>query len=89
MGDAIIFGTVWALGMFLMILQLLALVWVIYDVLTKQKRMPDVEKVIWIVLAFIFTILGALVYYILVKREGKYEEKPEEAGASEDSVRVY
>ncbi|ASJ14948.1 PLDc N-terminal domain-containing protein [Thermococcus radiotolerans] len=84
-----IFGAVGVLGTFLMVLQLLALVWVIYDVLTKQKRMPDVEKVIWIVLAFIFTILGALVYYILVKREGKYEEKREEAGASEDSVRVY
>lgn len=89
MGDAVIFGTVWALGMFLMALQLLALVWVIYDVLTKQKRMPDVEKVIWIVLAFLFTILGALVYYLLVKRNGKYEEKPEEAVSSEDSVRVY
>ncbi|WP_226996559.1 PLDc N-terminal domain-containing protein [Thermococcus sp. 5-4] len=84
-----IFGAVGVLGTFLMVLQLLALVWVIYDVLTKQKRMPDVEKVIWIVLAFISTILGALVYYILVKRQGKYEEKPEEAGASEDSVRVY
>ncbi|ASA78696.1 hypothetical protein CDI07_07665 [Thermococcus sp. 5-4] len=89
MGDAMIFGAVGVLGTFLMVLQLLALVWVIYDVLTKQKRMPDVEKVIWIVLAFISTILGALVYYILVKRQGKYEEKPEEAGASEDSVRVY
>jgi cbb3-type cytochrome oxidase subunit 3 len=89
MDDMVFFGAIYALGLILMILQLLALVWVIYDVLTKQKRMPDVEKVIWIVLAFIFTILGALVYYILVKREGKYEEKPEEAGASEDSVRVY
>ncbi|NJE60629.1 PLDc N-terminal domain-containing protein [Thermococcus sp. 21S7] len=78
MGDAVIFGTVWALGMFLMALQLLALVWVIYDVLTKQKRMSDVEKVIWIVLAFLFTILGALVYYLLVKRNGKYEENREE-----------
>lgn len=75
--------------MFLMGLQLLALVWVIYDVLTKQKRMSDVEKVIWIVLAFLFTILGALAYYLLVKRSGKYEEKPEEAVSSEDSVRVY
>ncbi|AEK73576.1 hypothetical protein GQS_08410 [Thermococcus sp. 4557] len=78
MGEMVFFGALYLLGILLMSLQLLALVWVIYDVLTKQKRMPDVEKVIWIVLAFLFTILGALVYYLLVKRNGKYEENREE-----------
>jgi len=88
MNELVMFSAVWVLGMILMALQLLALVWVIYDVLTKQKKMSNLEKILWIVLAFLSTILGALVYYLLVKRTGKYEEKPE-TGTPDDSVRVY
>jgi len=89
MDEMAFFGAIYALGLILMILQLAALVWVIYDVLTKQKKMPDLEKVLWIVVAFLFNILGAIVYYIVVKREHKYEEKPGEEESPEESPQVY
>ena len=89
MDEMTVFGLIYAAGMALMILQLGALVWVVYDVLTKQKKMPDLEKVLWIVVAFLFTIIGALIYYVLIKREHKYEEKPGEEDSSEDTPQVY
>ena len=85
MDEMAFFGLVYAAGMLLMTLQLLALVWVIYDVTTKQTRMSGIEKVLWIVLTFLFTILGALVYYLIVKRGRRYEEG--EVDARE--IRVY
>ncbi|NJE05315.1 hypothetical protein E3E36_04000 [Thermococcus sp. M36] len=72
-----IFFAMWGFGMVLGILGLIAVVWVIYDVLAKQKRMPDVEKIIWILVAFFLNIIGAIIYYIIVKREHKYEEAGE------------
>jgi preprotein translocase subunit SecY len=49
-------------------------VWVIYDVITNQKKMPDVEKLIWVLVALFLNILGAIVYYVIVKANHKYEE---------------
>jgi len=89
MEEMAFFGMVWILGLTLMAVQLIALVWVIYDVLTKQKRMPDVEKVIWVLVAFFTTILGALIYYLLVKREGKYEQELDEHMENPDEPIVY
>ena len=60
------------------IIGLMAVIWVIYDVLTNQKRMPDSEKIVWILVALFLNLIGAVVYYILVKASGKYEETPEE-----------
>ncbi|QDA32089.1 hypothetical protein FH039_11460 [Thermococcus indicus] len=80
MDEMAFFGLVYVAGMLLMVLQLLALVWVIYDVTTKQTKMSGVEKVLWIVLTFLFTILGALVYYLVVKRGRRYEEGEIDAG---------
>ncbi|ACS34585.1 PLD nuclease N-terminal domain-containing protein [Thermococcus gammatolerans] len=67
-------GIVWLLG----ILSLIAVIWVIYDIVTKQKRMPDTEKLIWILVALFLNIIGAIIYYLVVKASGKYEEAPEE-----------
>ncbi len=89
MDEMAFFGLVYGLGLLLMALQLFALVWVIYDVFTKQKKMPDIEKVLWVVLAFLFTVLGALVYYLVIKREGKYEEKPLEPPETPEEPIVY
>ncbi|ASJ06018.1 PLDc N-terminal domain-containing protein [Thermococcus pacificus] len=89
MGEMAFFEIVWILGLTLMVAQLIALVWVIYDVMTKQKKMPDVEKVIWVLVAFFTTILGAIIYYILVKRTGKYEEGPGEHMENPDGPIVY
>jgi prolipoprotein diacylglyceryltransferase len=56
---------------------LIATIWVIYDVLTAQKKMPDIEKLIWVLVAFFLGIIGAVIYYLIVKKSGKYEETEE------------
>lgn len=53
----------------LWIVALLCALWVIVDVLTKQKAMDQTHKVLWIIAAIIFSILTALVYYFVVKRK--------------------
>jgi pilus assembly protein TadC len=66
--------TVLALGIILLgLIGLIAVVWVIYDVLTIQKEMPDIEKLIWVLVALFLGLIGALVYYFIVKRSKKYE----------------
>lgn len=49
----------------LYIVGLVALIWVIYDVLMNQKSMSTGEKVLWIILALLFSILTAIVYYFM------------------------
>lgn len=66
------------------IIGLMAVIWVIYDVLTNQKRMPDSEKIIWVLVALFLNLIGAIVYYILVKASGKYEKTPEERSEGSD-----
>jgi hypothetical protein len=51
------------------LLALIALIWVIYDVLVNQKRMSTGLKIVWIIFAIIFNILTAIVYYFVVKRK--------------------
>ena len=46
---------------------LLCAIWVIYDVLAVQKKMATAQKVIWIVLAILFSILTAIAYYLIKK----------------------
>jgi membrane protein DedA with SNARE-associated domain len=70
-----IFGFFYGLGIVLWLLNLLSIIWVIYDALTKQKKMPDVEKVIWIIVVLFLGIIGAIIYYIVVKASHKYEEQ--------------
>ena len=70
-------GMFWLLG----IIGLIAMVWVIYDIVTKQKRMPDVEKVIWILVVLFLGIIGVIIYYFIVKASHKYEE-PEGVGVN-------
>lgn len=53
---------------------LIAAIWIIYDVLTAQKKMPDIEKLIWVLVAIFLGIIGAVIYYLIVKKSGKYEE---------------
>ena len=54
------------------ILGVLAAIWVIYDVVVNNKRLSDGMKVLWIILALLFSIITAVVYY-LVGRNGKVE----------------
>lgn len=50
---------------------LIAAIWIIVDIFTKQKSMPTLHKVLWIVAAFFFSILTAIVYFFVVKK-GKF-----------------
>lgn len=51
----------------LWILGILAAVWVIYDVLANQRRMSTGMKVVWIILAVLFSIITAIIYYFVYK----------------------
>jgi hypothetical protein len=53
--------TIWGL------LVLLAVIWVIYDVVTQNKSLSTVMKIVWILVALIFGIIGAVVYYFIGK----------------------
>ncbi|NJE25698.1 hypothetical protein E3E22_03485 [Thermococcus sp. MV5] len=53
-----------------LIIGLLATVWVIYDVAKNQKDMRTSKKVLWILVAFLFGVIGAIAYYLIVKRKG-------------------
>jgi len=55
------------LGTILSLLAIVCAVWVIYDVLTNNKRLSTGLKVVWIVCALIFSIITAIVYYLVYK----------------------
>jgi len=48
---------------------LICMGWVIYDVVTSKKRMKDTDKIIWIICAVLFSIITAIVYYLVVKKK--------------------
>jgi len=52
----------------LYVVAVLCAIWVIYDVLTKNKRLSTGLKVLWIVCAILFSIITAIVYYFVYKR---------------------
>jgi len=52
----------------LSIIALICAVWVIYDVFTQNKKLSTGMKVLWIVLAIIFSIIAAIVYYFMYKK---------------------
>lgn len=51
----------------LYIVALICAVWVIYDVWTKQK-MSSGTKLIWTILAIVFSIITAIIYYFMKKK---------------------
>lgn len=55
-------GTVWG------IIVLASIIWVIYDVLTQNKGLSTGWKIVWILVALIFGIFGAIAYYFLGKK---------------------
>ena len=71
---------------FIWSLNIAGFLWVTYDVITRQRFMPESAKVAWIFAAFLFGSLVALVYVLDVKRNGKYEEVELE---SDEGIRVW
>ena len=58
-----VFGTLgWLIG-------LAAMIWVIYDVFSNRKKMETSMKVIWTVLAVLFSVITAIVYYFVVYKK--------------------
>ncbi|MEN8201776.1 MAG: PLDc N-terminal domain-containing protein [Bacteroidota bacterium] len=47
---------------------LICAIWVIYDVWAKQKNLSGGKKVLWTILALVFSILTAIVYYFVRKK---------------------
>ena len=58
-----------AFGSILWIIGIIAAAWVIYDVLVNNKRLSDGMKVLWIVLAIIFSIITAIIYYLFGRNQ--------------------
>lgn len=44
-------------------------IWVIYDALAVQKAMSSNRKILWVILALLFSIPAAIVYYFVEKRK--------------------
>jgi len=51
------------------IIILICAVWVIYDVLAKNKKLSTTAKVIWVVCAVFFSIITAIVYYFIGRKQ--------------------
>ncbi len=49
------------------LISLAAAVWVIYEVWEKNYRLSTSRKVLWTVAAILFSIVTAIVYYIMEK----------------------
>lgn len=56
------------IGPILWIVGILCAIWVIYDVLANNKKMSAGMKVLWIILAVLFSIITAIVYYFVRKK---------------------
>jgi hypothetical protein len=54
-----IFGTI------LWIVAIICAVWVIYDIIVNNKRLSDGMKVLWVVCAVLFSIITAVIYYLV------------------------
>ena len=50
------------------LLALVCAIWVIYDVWAKNKKLSEGMKILWTVLAVLFSIVTAIVYYFVEKR---------------------
>ncbi len=54
-----------AFGTLIGIIALIAAIWVIYDVLVNNRRLSDGMKVLWIICAVVFSIITAVIYYLV------------------------
>ena len=56
-------------GSVLSLIGLACAVWVIYDVIANQKKMGTGMKILWIILALFFSIITAIIYYLVVAKK--------------------
>ena len=55
-------------GPILGIIALIAAIWVIYDVLVNNRGLSDGMKVLWVVCAIFFSIITAIIYYLIGRK---------------------
>lgn len=55
-------------GNLLWVIAVICAVWVIYDVWANRRKMSDGMKVVWTVCAILFSILTAIVYYLIGRK---------------------
>jgi high-affinity Fe2+/Pb2+ permease len=51
------------------LLWLVSAIWIVYDIMTNEKKMKQEHKLIWIIAGIIGGIITAIVYYLVVKRK--------------------
>ncbi|MFC1666102.1 PLDc N-terminal domain-containing protein [Nanoarchaeota archaeon] len=56
-------------GTLIGIISLICAIWVIYDVVVKNKGLSQTAKVIWIICAVLFGVITAIVYYFIGKKK--------------------
>jgi len=56
------------LNTLLWILGVICAIWVIYDVFANNKRLSTGMKILWTILALVFSIITAIVYYFVYKK---------------------
>jgi hypothetical protein len=49
------------------ILAIIAAIWVIYDVVTNNRGLSSLAKILWIVFAIFFSIITAIIYFLVYK----------------------
>lgn len=52
-------------GWIFAVVAIICAVWVIYDVAVNNRRLSDGMKVLWIVCAVLFSIITAIIYYLI------------------------
>jgi uncharacterized BrkB/YihY/UPF0761 family membrane protein len=52
-------------GTIIGVIALICAIWVIYDVLVNNKRLTDGMKILWVILAVFFSIITAIIYYLV------------------------
>ena len=56
------------LSTLLYVLCIVCAVWVIYDVFANNRKLSIGLKIVWTVLAVLFSIITAIVYYFVYKK---------------------
>lgn len=51
------------------IIAVICAIWVIYDVMTNNKRLSKEAKLIWIICAVIFSVITAIVYFLIGRKK--------------------
>nr|MBA4404875.1 hypothetical protein [Nanoarchaeum sp.] len=58
-----------AFGTILGAIAVVAAIWIIYDVIVNNKGLSDGMKIFWIVFAVFFSIITAVIYYLVGRNQ--------------------